>query len=102
VFDGIASNDTPEDLATWYRDAWFEGGGYTGGDPESRTVGDGIPGATLDYTGVFDGSAVDGRIVTASEDGAGLLVNVFAPTGSLAEAAPDLETILGSVRLGGG
>ena len=102
VIGAVPSADTPEDLATWYRDAWFQDGGYTGGDPESRTIGDGIPGAQLDYTGAFDGTAVDGRIVAASEDGAGLLVNAFAPTGSLAEAAPDLEAILDSVRLGGG
>jgi hypothetical protein len=63
-------------------------------------VGDGIPAAQLDYTGAFDGTTIDGRIVTASEAGAGLLVNAFAPTGMLAEAAPDLDAILASVRLG--
>jgi len=102
VIGAIASEDTPEDLATWYRDAWFRDGGYTGSDPVPRTVGDGIPGAQLDYTGAFQGTTIDGRIVTADEDGAGLLVNAFAPTGSLSDVAPDVEAILGSVRHGGG
>jgi len=101
VFEAIASEETPEDLARRYRDAWFQDGSYTGGDAASRTVGDGIAAAQLDYTGAFEGTAVDGRIVAATADGAGLLVNLFAPTGSLTEAAPDLETILASLRLAG-
>jgi hypothetical protein len=100
VVGGIASQDTPEELATWYRDAWFADGGYSGGNLESTVVGDGIPAAHLDYTGVFDGTTIDGRIVAASAAGAGLLVNAFAPTGLLAEVAPDLDSILASVRLG--
>jgi hypothetical protein len=99
VFEAIASEETPEDLARRYRDAWFQDGSYTGGDPASRTVGDGIAAAQLDYTGAFEGTAVDGRIVTATADSAGLIVNLFAPTGALTEAAPDLETILASLRL---
>jgi hypothetical protein len=101
LIDALPTEDTPEDLAQWYRDAWFQDGSYTGGDPASRTIGAGIPAADLDYTGTFDGTTVDGRIVTAAEDGAGLLVNVFAPTGSLTEVAPDLESILASVQRGG-
>jgi hypothetical protein len=101
VMEAIASEETPEDLAQRYRDAWFEDGSYTGGDPESRTVGDAIPAAQLDYTGAFEGTAVDGRIVTATADGAGLLVNLFTPAGALTEAAPDLERILASVRQDG-
>jgi hypothetical protein len=102
VIATIPSQDTPEDLAAWYRDAWFGGGSFTGGDPESRTIGADLPAAQLDYTGAFEGTTVDGRIVTASQDGAGLLLNVFAPTGSLSGAVPDLESLLESVRLGEG
>ncbi len=102
VVEAVASDDSPEDLATWYRDAWFADGGFSGGEPESRSVGEGIPAAQLDYTGAFDGTTIDGRIVTASEAGAGLLVNVFGPAGTLPEAAADLESILGSVRMDGG
>jgi hypothetical protein len=101
VLAAIPTEDSPEELATWYRDAWFADGGYTGGDAEPRTIGDGLAGAQLDYTGAFQGAAVDGRIVAASQDGIGLLVNALAPTGSLAEVAPDLEAILRSVRLEG-
>jgi hypothetical protein len=100
VIAAIATEDSPEDLATWYRDAWFQGGGYTGGDSRSRTVGNGIPAAEVDYTGAFDGSTIDGRIVTVSDAGAGLLINALAPTGSLAEIAPDIDAILTSVALG--
>ena len=99
VIVAIPTEDAPEDLATWYRDAWFQGGGYTGGDVESRTIGNGIPAAEVDYTGAFDGSTIDGRIVTASDAGAGLLINALAPTGSLAEVAPDIDAILASVTL---
>jgi hypothetical protein len=102
VIGGIQTLDSPELLATWYRDAWFADGGYTGGEPVDREVGSGIPGVELDYTGVFGGTRVDGRIVTASAAGSGLLVNAFAPTGELSAARDDLETILASVRLGGG
>jgi len=101
ILAAVPTEDTPEELATWYRDAWFQDGTYTGGDPESRTVGGGIPAARLDYTGTFEGTSVDGRIVAASEGGAALLVNLIAPTGSLVDAAQDLEAILESVRLGG-
>ena len=51
---------------------------------------------------MFDGTQVDGRIVAASEAGSGLLINAFAPTGELSAARDDLESILASVRLGGG
>jgi hypothetical protein len=102
VIGGVQTHDPPEVLATWYRDAWFADGGYTGGEPVEREIGSGIPAAELDYTGVFGGTRVDGRIVTASEAGSGLLVNAFAPSGELAASRDDLETILGSVRLGGG
>lgn len=101
VVAGIPTADTPEDLATWYRDAWFADGSYTGGEPVSRAVGDGLPGAELDYTGIFQGTQIDGRIVTASSAGSGLLVNALAPTGELG-TSDDLEAILASVRLGGG
>ena len=100
VIAAIPTEDSPEDLATWYRDAWFQGGGYTGGDIESRTVGAGIPAAEVDYTGAFDGATIDGRIVTVSDAGAGLLINALAPTGSLAQVAPDIDAILGSLALG--
>ena len=63
VIGGVPTLDPPELLATWYRDAWFADGGYTGGEPVDREVGDGIPAAELDYTGVFQGTQVDGRIV---------------------------------------
>jgi hypothetical protein len=101
VIGGVPTSESPEDLATWYRDAWFADGGVTSGEPVSRQIGNAIPAAELDYTGTFQGTQVDGRIVTGSTAGAGLLVNALAPTGSLAAAFPELESILGSVRLGG-
>ena len=43
LIGGIPTLDPPEVLATWYRDAWFADGGYTGGEPVDREVGEGIP-----------------------------------------------------------
>ena len=39
IIGGIPTLDPPEVLATWYRDAWFADGGYTGGEPVDARSG---------------------------------------------------------------
>ena len=93
VVGGLATLDPPEGLATLYRDAWFADGGYSGGDPVDRELARHL-GRGGRYTGVFQGTQVDGRIIAASTAGAGLIVNVFAPVGALAGMDDDVEAIL--------
>lgn len=102
VVISLAADEPPDVLAASYRDAWFADGAYTGGDPVDREVGNGLPAAEVDYTGLFEGTQVDGRIIAASSAGSGLVVNALAPSGALSGMDDDVESILASVVLGDG
>jgi len=98
---GIAWGGTPLELATGYRDSWFEGGQFSGTDPESGSIGNGVPGAALSYVGIIEGTQVDGLIVTGATGGAGVIVNVFGAQGSLKGVSDDINTVLGTVQFTG-
>jgi hypothetical protein len=102
IVGGFAWNDSAPALATTYRDAWFTGGQFTGDDPQTGSIGNGIPAAALNYTGVVNGTQVDGLIVAGSVNGSGLIVNVFGASGSLAGVSTDLDTIFATVQQTGG
>lgn len=99
---GFPWEGTPGELARAYRDQWFAGGELTGDDPRSGSLGSGIPAAGLSYTGILDGSHVDGAIVAGAVDGDGVVVNVVGPAGALAGVGDDLDAILGSLQHVGG
>ena len=98
---GIAWGGTPIELATGYRDSWFEGGQFSGTDPESGSIGNGVPGAVLSYVGIIEGTQVDGIIVTGATGGAGAVFNVFGAQGSLKGVSDDINTVLGTVQFTG-
>jgi hypothetical protein len=102
VVGGLAWAGTPSDLATQYRDAWFAGGQFNGNDPKAGQLGNGIPAAGLEYSGVIDGTQVDGAIVTGATGGAGILFNFFGASGSLGGVSDDLDLILKTVQHTGG
>ena len=98
---GIAWGGTPLELATGYRDSWFEGGQFSGTDPESGSIGNGVPGAALSYVGIIEGTQVDGIIVTGATGGAGVIFNVFGAQGSLKGVSDDINSVLGTVQFTG-
>jgi hypothetical protein len=102
IVGGLAWAGTPSELAAQYRDAWFAGGQFSGDEPQAGSIGNGIPAAGLSYTGVIEGTQVDGAIVTGVTDGAGILFNIFGASGSLNGVSDDLDTILGPVQHTGG
>jgi hypothetical protein len=102
IVGGLPWTGTPSELATQYRDAWFEGGQFSGDDPQPGSIGNGIPAAGLNYTGVIDGTQVDGGIITGATNGAALLINVFGASGSLNGVSADLDTVLNTVQYTGG
>jgi len=102
IVGGLPWGGTPSELAAQYRDAWFAGGQFSGDDPKAGTIGNGIPAAGLSYTGVIEGSQVDGAIVTGVTNGAGILFNVFGASGSLNTVSDDLDAILNTVQYTGG
>lgn len=102
IVGGLPWSGTPSELATQYRDAWFAGGQLSGDDPTAGEIGNGIPAAGLNYSGVVEGTQVDGAIVTGATNGAGVLFNFFGASGSLNGVSSDLDTILGTVQYTGG
>jgi hypothetical protein len=102
IVGGIAWTSTPIELATQYRDAWFEGGQFTANDPQTGSVGNGVPGAAMAYTGVIENTTVDGIIVAGATGGAGVVINVFGAQGTLNGVSDDLNTVFGTVQFTGG
>lgn len=101
IVAGIEWGGTPLELAAAYRDAWFAGGQFAGNDPESGSLGNGVPGAALSYSGILDGSQVEGIIVTGATGGAGAIFNVFGAQGSLNGVSDDINTVFGTVQFTG-
>ena len=99
---GIEWGGTPLELAAGYRDAWFEGGQFAASDPESGSVGNGVPGAALSYSGILEGTQVEGAIVAGAAGGAGVIFNTFGAQGSLNGISNDLNAVFGTVQLTGG
>jgi hypothetical protein len=99
---GLPWDQSPADLAVAYRDAWFAGGQFTGGDPESGQLGSGIPAAGLNYTGLWNGAQVDGAIIGAALERSGLILNIVGPSGTLTGVSDDLDTLLGTIQHTGG
>ena len=102
IVAGFPWEQSATELASVYRDIWFEGGQLTGDDPEAGSVGNGIPAAGLNYTGTWNGTQVDGAIISAAVPSSGLIINIVGPTGGLNAVSSDLDTILGTIEHGGG
>jgi hypothetical protein len=102
IVAGIPWDQSAADLATAYRDAWFSGGQFTGDDPQAGSLGNGIPAAGLNYTGVWNGTQVDGAIVTGATGASGLIINIVGPTGGLGAVSSDIDTLLSTVQYTGG
>jgi hypothetical protein len=102
VIGGVPWTGTASELAVAYRDAWFAGGQFTGDDPQTGEIGNGIPAAALNYTGVANGTQVDGAIITGATNGSGLLFNVFGASGALNGVSSDVDQILNTLQYTGG
>jgi hypothetical protein len=102
IVAGFPWDQSPGDLATVYRDAWFAGGELTGDDPQAGSLGSGIPAAGLNYTGVWNGGQVDGAIIAGAVDGSGLIFNIVGPAGALNAMSDDLDTFLATIQHAGG
>jgi hypothetical protein len=103
VFIPLAWEGAPVDLLVKYRDLWFKSGKFQSNDPATGTIGGGvIPAASIGYSGIIDGTQVDGAIVAAAKNGTGLIINILGPQGSLANVTEDLNKVLGTVEFTGG
>jgi hypothetical protein len=98
VVGGAAFDGTVTELATAYRDAFFENGSLSGEEPAVGVTSTGIPVAGLNYTGILDGAQVDGFILTALEDGSGMISNAYGPTGSVQALSDDISMIINSIK----
>jgi len=92
----------PLDLLVAYRDAFFKGGELTASEPQTLQVGNGIPAAGLQYTGVVEGTQVDGVIIAGVAGGSGVVANVIASSGGLQGVSDDVGKLLGTVQIKGG
>lgn len=99
---GLPWKQSPTDLASAYRDAFFATGQLTAGQPESGEIGTGIPAVALSYTGILEGTQVDGAIFAGASGGTGAVVNVFAAKGGLEGLGSDVEAIVGTIQVTGG
>jgi hypothetical protein len=102
VIIGIPWTASPADLATAYRDEFFTTGQFTAAEPESGEVGNGIPAVALSYTGVLEGTQVDGAIFAGATGGSGVVANVFAAKGGLQGLGGDVDALLSSIQVTGG
>ena len=69
--------------------------------PQTGEIGNGIPAAVISYSGVVEGSTMDGAIVAGAIDGDGFIFNVFGAAGSLEGVSDDLDTMLAHRRAHG-
>ena len=99
---GLPWRQSPADLATAYRDAFFTAGQFTAGEPESGEIGGGIPAVALAYTGILEGTQVDGAIFAGASGGTGAVVNAFAAKGGLEGLKNDVDAMLGTIQVTGG
>jgi len=95
---GASFSGSVTELATAYRDVFFQNGNLTGEDPTVGVTSTGIPVAGLNYTGVLGDAQVDGFILVGLEGGSGLISNAFGPTGALQAVSDDLSMILNSIK----
>jgi hypothetical protein len=102
LLQGLEWTASPLDLLVAYRDEFFTAGQFTADDPQSLEIGSGIAAAGFQYTGVLEGTQVDGAIVAGARGGSGVLVNVVASAGGLRTVSDDVDHILGTVQLTGG
>ena len=73
-----------------------------GDSPTTGEIGNGIPAAVISYTGVAQGTTVDGAIVAGAINGSGLIFNVFGASGSLAGVSDDIDQMLSTITYTGG
>jgi len=99
---GVEWTASPLDLLVAYRDEFFTAGQFTANEPQSLEIGNGIPAAGFQYTGVLEGTQVDGVIIAGAGGGSGVLVNVVASAGGLQAISDDVDHILGTVQVTGG
>lgn len=92
----------PLALLVAYRDAFFKDRELTANEPQTLQIGNGIPAAGLQYTGVVEGTQVDGVIIAGAAGGSGVVANVIASSGGLQGVSDDVGKLLGTVQIKGG
>ena len=102
IVGALPWTDTPMALATAYRDAFFANGELRGNDPQTIEIGNGVPAVGFGYTGILQGSQVDGAMFAGASGGTGVVVNVFASTGTLRGLSDDIDAVLNTIQLTGG
>lgn len=102
IIGALPWTDLPLELATAYRDAFFATGELTANEPETGEMGDGIPAVGFGYTGILEGTSVDGAMFVGAATGTGVVVNVFGASGSLRGVGDDVDEILATIQLTGG
>jgi hypothetical protein len=95
---GTGFDGTVTELATAYRDIFFQDGNLRGEDPAVGATTTGIPVAGLNYTGTLNNVQVDGFILAALDSSSGMVSNTFGPTGTLQSVSDDIDMILNSIR----
>ena len=101
IIGALPWTGSPLELATAYRDAFFATGQLTGNEPESGEMGNGIPAVGFGYTGILEGTPVDGAMFVGAAAGTGVVVNVFGASGSLRGVGDDVDEVLATIQLTG-
>ncbi len=101
IVGAVPWTDTPLALATAYRDAFFAGEELTANEPEPGEIGSGIPAVAFAYSGVLQGTQVDGAMFVGATGQTGIVFNVFGASGTLRSVSDDLDSILATVQVAG-
>ncbi len=102
IIGALPWTDTPLALATAYRDAFFASGELTANEPTSGEMGSGIPAVAFAYSGILQGTQVDGAMFVGATGQTGIIVNVFGASGTLQGVGGDIDTILSTIQATGG
>jgi hypothetical protein len=92
----------PASLAEQYAEAFFAGGQFQSSSPRPGTLGNDVPSVVIGWSGITEGTQLDGVIAAGVASGVGFVLNGIAPMGQLQAVADDLDAIGATLRLAPG
>jgi hypothetical protein len=83
----------------YMQDLQANSSGFTAAQPNLLQVGNGIPAARGNYTGVFGQSQIEGQVTTIVVGASGFIFDVWANGGTLATLQPEAQRMIDNLQV---